>query len=434
MDRVYLISDTYMKILHILDCIKESSVFSTDHLFTSLKDPLYRNSVFLLLGRLLNVGVGFLFWLMAARLYPTEEVGVATALISSLGLIVFISSLGFNFSLIRFINMNIKENVLSTSIVITTIASAFMATIYLVIVNDVLHSISLLQKSGYALFFFITVVTNSMFFMSGEAFKALRDTKDFFMQNLVLSVRVPLLLPLVFLGNFGIFGAIGVTYIVSTIFSIYLLNRRTNITAKIDKGYLKDSFTFSSGNYISNLLYESPSLIMPTIILSLLGKEEAALYYIAFSISNLIWIAPMSMSTSLFIEGSYGEGLKKNLIRSGGAVLILLIPSIIIIYFFGNTILQLFGKDYVESLSLLHVLALSSFFVALHNFFVPILNLQMKVKELIKLNFIRFSLLIGLSYILLTPYDILGFGYAWMITYVILTVITLRISRKEGWI
>jgi len=70
----------------------------------------------------------------------------------------------------------------------------------------------------------------------------------------------------------------------------------------------------------------------------------------------------------------------------------------------------------------------------LHNFFVPILNLQMKVKELIKLNFIRFSLLIGLSYILLTPYDILGFGYAWMITYVILTVITLRISRKEGWI
>ncbi|MDW7731744.1 MAG: polysaccharide biosynthesis C-terminal domain-containing protein [Methanolobus sp.] len=423
-----------MKRSGIVDFVKEKRTISTEDIFISLNDPLYRNSVFLLFGRLLNVGVGFLFWLIAARLYPTEEVGVATALISSLGLIVFISSLGFNFSLIRFININVKENVLNTSIVITTIASAFVATIYLVIVNDVLQSISLLQKTGYALFFLLTVVTNSMFFMSGEAFKALRDTKDFFMQNLVLSVRVPLLLPLVFLGNFGIFGAIGITYIFSTIFSLHLLCKRTNISAKIDKGYLKESFTFSSGNYIANLLYESPSLIMPTIILGLLGKEEAALYYIAFAISSLIWIAPMSMSTSLFIEGSYGEGLKRNLIRSGGAVFILLVPSIIVIYFFGATILGLFGQDYVESLSLLHVLALSSFFVALHNFFVPILNLQMKVKDLIKINFIRFSMLIGLSYVLLTKYGILGFGYAWMITYIVLTLVTLRISRKEGWI
>lgn len=423
-----------MKRSGIVDFVKEKRTISTENLFVSLNDPLYRNSVFLLFGRLLNVGVGFLFWLIAARLYPTEEVGVATALISSLGLIVFISSLGFNFSLIRFININVKENVLNTSIVITTIASAFVATIYLVIVNDVLQSISLLQKTGYALFFLLTVVTNSMFFMSGEAFKALRDTKDFFMQNLVLSVRVPLLLPLVFLGNFGIFGAIGITYIISTIFSLRLLCKRTNISAKIDKGYLKESFHFSSGNYIANLLYESPSLIMPTIILSLLGKEEAALYYIAFAISSLIWIAPMSMSTSLFIEGSYGEGLKRNLIRSGGAVFILLVPSIIAIYFFGATILALFGQDYVESLSLLHVLALSSFFVALHNFFVPILNLQMKVKDLIKINFIRFSMLLGLSYVLLTRYGILGFGYAWMITYIVLTLVTFRISKKEGWI
>ncbi|WP_406657738.1 oligosaccharide flippase family protein [Methanolobus sp. ZRKC2] len=423
-----------MKGSGIVNFIAEKRTISAEHLFISLKDPLYRNSVFLLLGRLLNVGVGFLFWLIAARLYPTEEVGVATALISSLGLIVFISSLGFNFSLIRFINIHIKENVLSTSIVITTIASAFMATVYLLIVNDVLQNISLLQKSGYAFFFFITVVTNSMFFMSGEAFKALRDTKDFFMQNLVLSVRVPLLLPLVFLGNFGIFGAIGVTYIVSTIFSIYLLNKRTSIQTKIDKGFLKESFTFSSGNYVASLLYESPSLIMPTIMLALLGKEEAALYYIAFAISNLIWIAPMSMSTSLFIEGSYGEGLKRNIIRSAGAVSILLFPSIILIYFFGENILQIFGEDYIQSLPLLHVLVLSSFFVALHNFIVPILNLQMKIKTLIKINFIRFSVLLGLSYPFLTKYGIIGFGYAWMITYIILTLVTIRISRKEGWI
>ncbi|WP_246275853.1 lipopolysaccharide biosynthesis protein [Methanolobus zinderi] len=414
--------------------MKEKRKISIDRLFLSLKDPLYRNSLFLLLGRLLNVGMGFLFWLIAARLYPTGEVGIATALITSLGLIVFISSLGFNFSLIRYININVKENVLSTSIIITTVAAAIVAIAYLVIVNNVLHSISILQKTGYALFFFITVVVNSVFFMSGEAFKALRDTRDFFLQNLALAIRVPLLLPFVFMGNFGIFGAIGVTYMISTVFSLHLLLKRANIIPKIDKEYLKESFTFSSGNYVSNLLYESPALMMPTIILSLLGEEEAALYYIAYSVSNLIWIAPMAISTSLFVEGSYGEGIKRNLIRSGVVVFILLIPSILIVYIFGSTILQIFGEDYVEALSLLHILVLSSFFVVLHNFFVPVLNIQMKVKELMKVNFIRFSLLLGLSYVLLGEYGVVGFGYAWMLSYMVLTLVMLRISWREGWI
>lgn len=423
-----------MKSLKVLDSIKGKGIINSEILSGGLKDPLYRNSLFLLLGRLLNVGVGFLFWLIAARLYSTEEVGVATALISSLGLIVFISSLGFNFSLIRFINIHIRENVLSTSILITTMASVVVAVVYMVVAGDVLHSASLLQETGYALFFLLTVVTNSVFFMTGEAFKALRDTKDFFMQNLALSVRVLLLLPLVSLGSFGIFGAIAITYIFSAIFSFYLLNKRSGLKARIDRKFLKESFTFSSGNYIANLLYESPALLMPIIILNLVGKEEAALYYIAYSLSNLIWIAPMSVSASLFIEGSYGEGIKRNLLRSGKVVFILLIPSIIFIYFFGATILQIFGEDYVQSLPLLQVLVLSSFFVVLYEFFVPILNIQMKVKQLIKINIIRFSLIIGLSYILLTQYGILGFGYAWMITYIVLTLVTLRISKKEGWI
>ncbi|KXS41194.1 oligosaccharide flippase family protein [Methanolobus zinderi] len=423
-----------MKESFIPGFVKEKRKISIDRLFLSLKDPLYRNSLFLLLGRLLNVGMGFLFWLIAARLYPTGEVGIATALITSLGLIVFISSLGFNFSLIRYININVKENVLSTSIIITTVAAAIVAIAYLVIVNNVLHSISILQKTGYALFFFITVVVNSVFFMSGEAFKALRDTRDFFLQNLALAIRVPLLLPFVFMGNFGIFGAIGVTYMISTVFSLHLLLKRANIIPKIDKEYLKESFTFSSGNYVSNLLYESPALMMPTIILSLLGEEEAALYYIAYSVSNLIWIAPMAISTSLFVEGSYGEGIKRNLIRSGVVVFILLIPSILIVYIFGSTILQIFGEDYVEALSLLHILVLSSFFVVLHNFFVPVLNIQMKVKELMKVNFIRFSLLLGLSYVLLGEYGVVGFGYAWMLSYMVLTLVMLRISWREGWI
>lgn len=399
-----------------------------------MKDPLFRNSAFLLLGRFLNVGVGFFFWLIAARLYQTAEVGVATALISSVTLIMFIASFGFNFSMIRFINISGKESVLNTSICITTAAAVVVGIAYLLFLGAFFESSALIQNTSYGLFFLLTVVMHSIFFITGESFKALRDTKDYFMQNTVLSARVLLLFPLVFLGSFGIFGAIGITYFLATVYSIFVLSRRVKLNYRINRDFLKRSFRFSSGNYVSNLLYESPSLLMPPIILTLIGKQEAAFYYIAMAVSSLIWIAPMSLSASLFIEGSYGENLKKNVLRSGKAIIIVLVPSVLFIYYFGGFVLQIFGKDYVEALPLLHILVLSSFFVALHDLFIPILNIKMRVSNLIKLNFVRFCLLLGLSYIFILDYGLIGFGYAWLLTHILLTGITLWLSRKEGWI
>jgi O-antigen/teichoic acid export membrane protein len=399
-----------------------------------MREPLFRNSAFLLLGRLLNVGVGFFFWLIAARLYQTAEVGVATALISSVTLIMFIASFGFNFSMIRFINISGKESVLNTSICITTVAAVVVGIAYLLVLSVFFESSALIQNTSYGLFFLLTVVMHSIFFITGESFKALRDTKDYFMQNTVLSARVLLLFPLVFLGSFGIFGAIGITYFLATVYSIFVLSRRVKLNFRINRDFLKKSFRFSSGNYVSNLLYESPSLMMPPIILALIGKQEAALYYIAMAVSSLIWIAPMSLSASLFIEGSYGENLKKNVLKSGKAIIIVLVPSVLFIYYFGGFVLQVFGQDYVEALPLLHILVLSSFFVALHDLFIPILNIKMRVSNLIKLNFVRFCLLLGLSYIFIQDYGLVGFGYAWLLTHILLTGITVWLSRKEGWI
>jgi len=35
----------------------------------------------------LNAGFGFIFWMLAAKLYPKEDVGIATSLISSMALL-----------------------------------------------------------------------------------------------------------------------------------------------------------------------------------------------------------------------------------------------------------------------------------------------------------------------------------------------------------
>ena len=66
-------------------------------------DHLYRNSFFMAFSSIFNAGCGFFFWIIAARIYTVEQVGLATALISSLSLVLLFSRLGFDFSIIRFI-------------------------------------------------------------------------------------------------------------------------------------------------------------------------------------------------------------------------------------------------------------------------------------------------------------------------------------------
>ncbi len=39
-----------------------------------LKDPLYKNSIFIMLSSITNAGSGFFFWMVAARLYSADKV------------------------------------------------------------------------------------------------------------------------------------------------------------------------------------------------------------------------------------------------------------------------------------------------------------------------------------------------------------------------
>ena len=68
-----------------------------------LNDPLFKNAYFLMLSSITSAGSGFFFWLIAARFYSTADIGLASAIISAMGLISMLSLLGFDISLVRFL-------------------------------------------------------------------------------------------------------------------------------------------------------------------------------------------------------------------------------------------------------------------------------------------------------------------------------------------
>jgi len=109
----------------------------------------------------------------------------------------------------------------------------------------------------------------------------------------------------------------------------------------------------------------APNQILPIMILNVLGSEETAHYYIAYAISSLLFMILGAFSTSLFVEGSHGEALKKNTLKSLFAIFSLLTPAVIVLYFFGGLLLGIIDKSYVEGLDLLRIFALSGLFVTI---------------------------------------------------------------------
>jgi O-antigen/teichoic acid export membrane protein len=72
--------------------------------FSSLfRLSLYRNAIYLMLNSAMYALTGFFFWIVAARLYPPEVIGLASSAIAAIGLLSLLSTAGLDYGLLRFL-------------------------------------------------------------------------------------------------------------------------------------------------------------------------------------------------------------------------------------------------------------------------------------------------------------------------------------------
>ena len=179
----------------------------------------------------------------------------------------------------------------------------------------------------------------------------------------------------------------------------------------------------------------APNFILPIMVLNLLGAEQTAYYYISFAIATLLIMIPNSVGTSLFVEGSYGEALKKTTLKSLLAIFALLTPAIIILYIAGGWLLGLISQDYAANgFELLRIMVLASIFVAVIFIYYSIKRVQKDIKGLVFLSGLVFVLLMTFSYPLIFKFGITGVGYAWIASYGIAAIFVGLIIEREGWI
>jgi O-antigen/teichoic acid export membrane protein len=393
-----------------------------------LTGSFFRNSLLIMLASVLAPGLGLVFWTIAARSYSTTDVGVASTFISTAGLIASFASLGLNESMIRFFPTHDKSRVFGTALKLSSLSSIFMGLVF--VLGSHFWMPELITSGIYSIFFLATACMTIVANMIQTAFYGARVPKFSLVQNLAQGARIVLLYPLVGLGSLGIIASLVIANLLALPLSGSLLARLRIRVGRIDWAFLKESLWFSAGSYSANVLSAIPLMGIPLLVFSLLGPNDAAIYFMALSIASITFIVPTAIGMSLFVEGSHGENLRNTIWRSLGITFPILIPLVVVFYLLGGWILGILGYEYAsQGLGLFRLMVISSLFLAVFQIQNAVLKIKRNIKGAVLLGAANCLTLFGFSYFFATIYGIEGIGYAWILSYASCTLIGLALLR-----
>lgn len=388
-----------------------------------LSDSLLSNAIYLMSTTFLTTFLGFLFWLITARIYTPQDIGFASNIISSMNLITLLSLFGFNIAFIRFLPISSeKDSLINTGFSLSIIASLILSILFLYKIELWSPKLIFLKENPvFSLLFIlmsclwlITTLLNNIFISNRSSIYVLEK------ELLFGFVRIIFPIFLVSFGSIGIFLSWGIGSIIALIFGIVLLFRiHPSYCPQIQfkKEIIYSMFNFSFGNYIANLMTSTPALILPIIITTIASPEAGAYFYITWMMANLLFAIPSQVSQSLLAEGSSNSSTENhNTIKSIKFIVVLLVPSIVFIILFGNKLLNLFGPQYsIEGTELLKILSASALPFAINSVYISEMRIKQKTSRIILVTSMISITTILISFLVVGSMGIIGVGYVWIL-------------------
>ncbi|HEX6480960.1 MAG TPA: oligosaccharide flippase family protein [Ktedonobacteraceae bacterium] len=403
-----------------------------------MADPLYKNSLFNMTSTFVLGGFGFVFWIIIARLYKTENVGIATTLISIMSLLSCFIIMGLSSSLTRYLPKSANKNeLIITSFIIATSGTLLASTIFLLGLPIFSPQLTFIRSNlFYIISFTLFLIFCSWNSLVESIFMAFRAASNILIKNIIIST-LKLMLPFVLigLGAYGIFASTASALAAGVLVSLIVLLLKFKIRPSISLNFslVKKTSVYSFANYIVGFMINMPSLVLPVIILNVISARYAAYYYVASMIQNTLLIIPFATAQALLAEGSYNEAeLKKHVIKAITIILAILIPATLLIILFGNIVLQFFGKDYAaEALQFLQLYSFSTFFTSLLLIANAVLNVQHRIKSLVILNVLAAVVTLSLSCAFISG-KLVGIGWGWILGQAIAGLVSLYFITRSN--
>jgi O-antigen/teichoic acid export membrane protein len=385
-------------------------------------DRLIHSATALLISNGSSAVLGLVFWVIAARLYTVNDVGLGTAEVSAMLLLASISqlNLGIIFPRYLFAAGSKAQMVVRVGYLSSMVAGFIFAAVFLLVFHH-----TYVEAGTFATVFFIAaVVLWVVFSIQDAALIGLRATFWVPVENTSFSVAKVLLLP-VFVAvapRDGVFlsWVLPVVLCIAGI-SYYLFGKvlPKHLRWSAGRGSLPSrrvTGTVLGGEYLAGLAYIALTTVPALLIAARLGFRQAGYFQVPWLAGTTFDFMLYYLATSLISEASARPTDAPAVVRRAVRLTAwLLVPGAIVLVVGARYFLDILGSSYpAHGTRLLQYLALALPFMGVNVLYITFARLARRVRRIMWLPVTLSFVILGMSDALVSRLGITAIGVAFL--------------------
>jgi O-antigen/teichoic acid export membrane protein len=399
-----------------------------------VRSAAHRDGLALVLGSGLTSAVGLVYWVLAARLFPADVVGLNQAALSAVMLLGGVAHLNMTYALLRFVpvaGQAARRMVIGGYLAaggIAALAGLAFASGARWWAPDLVAAIG---QDRLTVFFVLATPVWALFTVQDYVLTGIRRARVVPLENGVFAVlKVGLLLGALVA---TVTGAIAVSWMIATallvlVVNVWLLARalprftREHVATggAVERITVRDLGGFVRADYAGAIFQQAAMFGMPVLVLGRLGPEANGAYGIVWQIAQALFVVSSGMNQSMVAHSAADAGSAEAVEAARRATirrsLTLVLPGALVVAAGAPLILSVFGAGYArEGTAALVLTALAAVPYAVTSATVSAARVRRRGLVQFGVPAAAAVLVIGGSWLLLPVLGIVGAGLAWLV-------------------
>jgi O-antigen/teichoic acid export membrane protein len=338
---------------------------------------VFRTAHALMLNTVLSGALGFGFWIVAARLYPTHTVGVNSALIAVMVTVSTFSQVNLASVFTRFVPESGRPAAfILLGYGIAGVLSLAVATVVVGVAPRFAPDLSVLGTDvPVTVIWILAVALWTVFALQDAALAALRFARWIPVENTAFGVLK--IVTLVVLAAVGAHLGMLVAWVLPMAILVLPVNlvifrkavkehQPAHDESIVDRFGRRRLYGYLGMTGLAATLDQGVTAALPIVVVGILGATQNAYFYIAFTIVFSLEILGDNICTALTIEGAFAAHRLRDLtIAVSRRLASLVLPATLAVIVAAPLVLLFFGRTYADhGTTLLRLLACGTVFRA----------------------------------------------------------------------
>jgi O-antigen/teichoic acid export membrane protein len=301
---------------------------------------------------------GFVYWVVAARMFSQQAVGYGSATVSAMTLLGTIGMFGLGTMLLGELpKLKSRGGLFAATLVVSGVGSLILGFAFPLVAQAFgAHFPGIIGTPGRLALFAVGVAVSGASMVLDEGTIGLLRGGVVLTRNLVMSVIKLIALPVSAVVLHDAFGVgLELAWVLGTIVSLLpaaLMLRRggSRILHRPDWGMLRKLGKVALAHNWLNLAIQTPPRIIPVLVTIVVSPSANAAFYVAWMLVNFLFMLPASLSTVLFAIASAAPELIAEKLRFVLRLSVGIgVPAMVVLAIGANFALGLFGASYAHT-------------------------------------------------------------------------------------